>query len=243
MGEAGGQWAGKSEVHAHCRLACGLWLLSFSARHRPPFREASAAFLMNKFRTFLVWASIALSLPCATATAATVVIDAGHGGHDRGGVPGQKAVEKTYTLSVARKTAEKLRSAGYRVVMTRNSDDFISLGQRCSIANSSGGDAVFLSIHFNSAPRKTATGVETYYYSGRSARLAASVHREVLSLMGTENRGVRQRGFYVIRNTRIPAVLVEPGFLSTESEARRLSSSAFQDRLATALARAVSKAH
>lgn len=198
---------------------------------------------MKRFRALPVLALLlaaALLFPLA-AGAATVVIDAGHGGHDRGGVPGQKAVEKTYTLAVARKTASKLREAGYRVVLTRSDDTFVGLGQRCAIANSAGGDAVFLSIHFNSAPRKTATGVETYYYSGRSAKLAASVHREVLGLMGTENRGVRQRGFYVIRNTRIPSVLVEPGFLSTSSEASRLSSSSFQDRLATALARAVAR--
>jgi N-acetylmuramoyl-L-alanine amidase len=199
---------------------------------------------MNRFRALPVLALLAAALVAPLAArAATVVVDAGHGGHDRGGVPGQKVGEKGVTLAVARKTAEKLRAAGYRVVLTRSTDDFVGLSQRCAIANSQGSDTVFLSIHFNAAPRKTATGVETYYYSGRSARLAASVHREVLGLMGTENRGIRQRGFYVIRNTRVPAVLVEPGFLSTDSEARRLSSSAFQDRLATALARAVARAH
>jgi N-acetylmuramoyl-L-alanine amidase len=178
----------------------------------------------------------------ATAVGATVVIDPGHGGHDRGGLPGLKVAEKTVALAVARKTAERLREAGYHVVMTRNSEVFVGLRERCAIANSQSG-AVFLSIHFNAAPRKTATGVETYYYSGQSARLAAAVHGEVLSVMGTENRGIRRRGFFVIRQTRIPAVLVEPGFLSNAPEASRINSSAFQSKLAGALARAVIKAH
>jgi N-acetylmuramoyl-L-alanine amidase len=176
--------------------------------------------------------------PAETIAKPTVVLDPGHGGHDRGGVPRQRVGEKAVTLAVAQKTASKLRAAGFRVVMTRSGDYFVGLGQRCAIANSQG-NAIFLSIHMNAAPRLTATGVETYYYSSRSARLGASVHREVLRVMGTENRGLRRRGFYVIRNTRCPAVLIEAGFLTNAGEARRLSSSSFQGKLAGAIAKAV----
>jgi N-acetylmuramoyl-L-alanine amidase len=185
---------------------------------------------------------VAIVSLCAvtSAGAATVVIDAGHGGHDHGGLPGQKVKEKDVTLAVARKTASILREQGYRVVLTRSTDVFVGLRERCAIANAQH-DAVFLSIHMNAAPRKTATGVETYYYSRRSARLAAALHAEVVKLMGTENRGIRQRGFFVIRRTNIPSVLVEPGFLSNAGEASRLNSSAFQSRLANALARGVMK--
>jgi len=198
---------------------------------------------MNRLRVvFLLLLGLAgLSSP-PSMPAATVVIDAGHGGHDRGGVPGQRVGEKGVTLAVAIKTAARLRAAGYHVVLTRSGDYFVGLTQRCGIANSQR-DAVFLSIHFNAAPRLSATGVETYYYSGRSGKLAAAVHREVLRVMGTENRGVRQRGFFVIRRTSCPSVLVEPGFLTNAAEARRLSSPGFQDTLAGALARAVMAVH
>lgn len=193
---------------------------------------------MTRIRA-LFGALVALTF-CAASPAAlaisTVVIDAGHGGFDRGGMPGQRVPEKGYTLSVARLVASKLRSAGFRVVLTRSDDTFVGLSGRCAIANSQS-NAVFLSIHFNAAPREGADGVETYYYTGRSATFAAAVHREVLRAMGTTDRHVRQRGFYVIRHTDCPAVLVEPGFLTNPEEVRRIDSG--QDRLASALARAV----
>src|SRR5215470_11852199 len=87
----------------------------------------------------------------------TVVIDAGHGGFDRGGIPGQRVAEKGMNLDVAQRLASRLRSAGYRVVMTRNSDVFVTLGDRVRIANSYR-DAIFVCIHFNSATRSGANG-------------------------------------------------------------------------------------
>jgi N-acetylmuramoyl-L-alanine amidase len=195
---------------------------------------------MIGFRSLLILLLAALSLgaPAHLHAVSTVVVDAGHGGIDRGGQPGQKNQEKIYTLAVAQKLAAKLRAAGFRVVMTRSDDTFVGLGARCAIANAQR-DAVFVSVHFNAAPRTTATGVETYYYSGKSAGLAAACHREVLRLMGTEDRHIRQRGFYVLRHTNIPAVLIESGFLTNAAEFRRISSPAFQDQLAGAMARAV----
>jgi N-acetylmuramoyl-L-alanine amidase len=192
---------------------------------------------MTRFIAALLLAA-GLLLPGSAQAVSTVVLDAGHGGFDRGGMPGQRVPEKGFTLVMAQRVAIKLRAAGFRVVMTRSTDDFVGLSSRCAIANSAG-DAVFLSIHFNAAPRTSATGVETYYYTGRSAALAAAVHRNVVRVMGTPDRGIRQRGFYVIRNTKCPAVLVEPGFLTNSGEVARLSTSSFQDQLAGALAQAI----
>ena len=91
---------------------------------------------MKKTGHFLTLALAVLWLSASAAWAhPTVVIDAGHGGHDRGGVPGDRYAEKIYTLDVARRLGANLREAGYRVVMTRNGDYFVSLGQRCAIAN------------------------------------------------------------------------------------------------------------
>lgn len=161
----------------------------------------------------------------------TVVIDAGHGGFDRGGVPGQRIAEKTMTLDVSQRLAKNLRAAGYKVVMTRDSDVFVPLGERIRIANRYQ-SAVFVCVHFNSAPRVGANGIETYYYNTGSAELAANIHRQVVAGTTTENRGIRRRGYYVLRRATIPAVLVECGFLTNPDEARLVLQSSYRERLA-----------
>jgi N-acetylmuramoyl-L-alanine amidase len=181
----------------------------------------------------------ALLFAAAPAEAKTVVLDAGHGGHDRGGVPGDPYPEKVYALDVTKRVRARLMAAGYRVVMTRTDDTFIGLGTRCAIANSQGG-GIFVSIHFNSAPREGADGIETYYYSGRSAALAEAIHTRMVRVAGTEDRHVRQRGFYVLRNNRLPAVLCECGFLTNRVEGRRIATSAtHRQRLAEAIAEGI----
>jgi N-acetylmuramoyl-L-alanine amidase len=182
----------------------------------------------------------ALFLAAAPARAiSTVVIDAGHGGHDRGGVPGQKYAEKTYALDVARRVQSRLRAAGFKTVMTRTGDYFVGLGQRCAVANSHS-NSIFLSIHFNAAPREGANGIETYYYGSKSAKFAAAVHTRLVRAAGTEDRGVRRRGFYVLRHTSRPAVLAECGFLSNRAEGARIAGSAgHRQKLADALANAI----
>lgn len=170
-----------------------------------------------------------------SAQGRTVVIDAGHGGHDRGGGPGQRIPEKPYVLDIAKRLQTILRSSGYSTVMTRSGDYFVPLSTRCSIANRNR-NAIFVSIHLNSGQREGADGIETYYYSSRSAGLAASIHSRVLRAAGTEDRRVRQRGFYVLRNTRIPAVLCELGFLTNRAEARRLLTTSHRQKLAEAIA-------
>ena len=174
----------------------------------------------------------------ARAQSRTIVIDAGHGGHDRGGVPGQRISEKEMTLDVSQRLRRILESSGYRVIMTRNSDVFIPLGQRTAIANSYRG-ATFVSVHFNSARRGGANGIETYYYRGDSAGLAASIHRNVVAIAPTENRGIRRRGYFVLRRTAIPGVLVECGFLTNPYEGRTILNSAYRQRLAEAIARGI----
>ena len=168
----------------------------------------------------------------------TVVIDAGHGGFDRGGIPGQGVPEKNMALDVAQRLAKKLRAADYRVVMTRDSDVFVPLGERVRIANSYR-DAVFVCIHFNSASRLNANGIETYYYSTQSAALAANIHRQVVAGTSTDNRGIRRRGYFVLRRTNVPAVLVECGFLTNPGEARLVLQSSYRDRLAEQIAAGV----
>ncbi len=168
----------------------------------------------------------------------TVVIDAGHGGFDRGGIPGQRVPEKTMTLDVAQQLKAVLTAYGYRVVMTRDSDVFVPLGTRVAIANSYP-DAIFVCIHFNAAPRRSANGIETYFYSSQSLPLASAIHYYVAGGAPTPNRGVRRRGFYVLRKTTIPAVLVECGFLTNAGEAQYAQSSAYQQKLAEEIGRGI----
>lgn len=170
----------------------------------------------------------------------TIVVDAGHGGHDRGGVPGQRIGEKGMTLDVAQRLRGILQAQGYRVIMTRNSDVFIPLGTRVAIANSYRG-ATFVSVHFNSSRRAGANGVETYYYRSDSASLAASIHRNVVAGAPTENRGIRRRGFFVLRRTAIPSVLVECGFLTNPAEGRLAQSATYRQQLAERIARGIAR--
>ena len=181
--------------------------------------------------------SIALA-SFAFAQSSTIVLDAGHGGYDRGGVPGQRISEKDKTLDVAQRLRRILQANGYRVIMTRDSDVFVPLPTRVAIANSYRG-ASFVSIHFNCASRVGANGIETYYYRSDSASLAASIHRNVVSGAPSENRGIRRRGFYVLRRTAIPSVLVECGFLTNPTEGRLALTGDYRQKLAEQIARGI----
>jgi N-acetylmuramoyl-L-alanine amidase len=168
----------------------------------------------------------------------TVVIDAGHGGYDRGGIPSQIVSEKEMTLDVAQRLKKTLSANGYRVVMTRDSDVFIPLGTRVAIANSYS-NAIFVSIHFNSAKRSGAGGIETYFYSRESLPLASAIHYFVAGGAPSSNRNVRRRGYYVLRKTAIPAVLVECGFLTNPTEAALAQTAPYRQKLAEEIAAGV----
>src|SRR5206468_9188654 len=165
----------------------------------------------------------------------TVVIDAGHGGYDRGGIPGQRIAEKDMTLDVAQRLKNVLSASGYRVVMTRSTDVFVPLGGRVAIANSYG-NAIFVCIHFNATGRSGASGIETYFYSRESLPLASAIHYYVTGGAPSANRGVRRRGYYVLRRTSIPAVLVECGFLTNPTEAAYAQSVSYRQKLAEEIA-------
>jgi N-acetylmuramoyl-L-alanine amidase len=189
---------------------------------------------------FSATASLVVLAATAFGQSGTIVIDAGHGGYDRGGVPGQRISEKDKTLDVAQRLKRILQASGYRVVMTRDSDVFVPLGTRCAIANAYRG-ASFISIHFNCASRAGANGIETYYYRSDSAGLAQSIHRNVLSGAPTENRGIRRRGFYVLRKTAIPSVLVECGFLTNPTEGSLALTGNYRQKLAEQIARGIQR--
>ena len=192
-------------------------------------------------RVFLIFMLSLMASASAFARPALVVIDPGHGGHDRGGMPGQRLAEKGFTLDTAQRLARVLgNSTGIKVVLTRHDDTFVSLTERTNIANQyAGRDAIFVSIHFNAGRREGAYGIETYYNDQRGYCLAALVHPGVIRTMVSIDRGIRQRGYWVLRKNRLPAILVECGFLTNPAEAARISDSGSRERLARAIGDAI----
>jgi len=115
--------------------------------------------------------------------------------------------------------------------MTRSQDIFIPLAVRSAIANAEH-DAIFVSIHYNAARRPGAHGIETYSENNRGAVLAARIQRQIISRVSTENRGLRSAEYYVLRNCRLPAVLVECGFLTNPSEAQLALTTSYRQQVA-----------
>src|SRR5882724_5954980 len=203
---------------------------SLSAREKPAVAPRSTPAPRPQTPTAVI--------PESSRPSTVVVIDAGHGGFDRGGIPGQRVLEKNMTLDVAQRLKAVLTAYGYRVVMTRDNDVFIPLRTRVAIANSYR-DAIFVCIHFNAARRGSANGIETYFYSSQSLPLASAIHYYVAGGAPSSNRGVRRRGFYVLRKTTIPSVLVECGFLTNATEANYAQSADYRQKLAEEIGRGV----
>jgi N-acetylmuramoyl-L-alanine amidase len=190
------------------------------------------------------FAAITIALATAAGVAqagnsfSTVVIDPGHGGFDRGGIPSQRVPEKMVALDTALRLERILQRAGLRTVMTRSTDVFVPLSVRSAMANAER-DAIFVSIHYNASPRQSAHGIETYSENNRGAVLAARIQRQIISRVSTENRGIRSAEYYVLRNCRLPAVLVECGFLTNPSEAQLALTTSYRQRIAEQIAAGV----
>jgi N-acetylmuramoyl-L-alanine amidase len=183
---------------------------------------------------------LALTALCALGSAAnaanfrTVVIDAGHGGHDNGGQWG-RVYEKHLALDTAARLETKLKSLGYQTVMTRRSDYFISLPQRVSTANRYK-NAIFVSIHYNYTWKQQVSGLETFYSTEEGKRLAQLVQSSLIRRTRTVDRSAKYARFYVIRNTTLPSILVEGGFVSNAEERDRMKSGWFRESIAQGIA-------
>ena len=220
---------------------------------------------MNRVRRHLLAALVALGLTAGVATAAPLVaIDAGHGGADSGavgvlpagtvtGLPartdkdGQTLLyEKDVTLDIAQRLNTFLQGRGFPTVMTRTTDmaggdvPYTTVGAdlkaRVDIANAA--DArMFISIHENSL-NATSSGTETYhfYYSSEAAKLLAGlVHEKVVTALGLPDRGVKAAGFYVLKNTEMPAILVEGAFLTNPTDVLMLADANVRQQVAEAI--------
>ncbi len=164
-----------------------------------------------------------------------VVLDAGHGGSD----PGARSVngrwEKEFNLAVVRKVRDLLTNDPYlQLVLTREDDTYPTLDERVELANSLGAD-LFISVHANSNNSSKVNGTETYYTHDYSLPLAKTIHRHLVAATRFKDNGIRQAGFKVIKYTKMPAVLLEVGYLSNADNARQLFSESLQNRVADAI--------
>lgn len=168
----------------------------------------------------------------------TVVLDPGHGAHDRGASIGY-VYEKHLALDTARRVEELLRKEGIKVVMTRSRDVFIPLPGRASVGNRYN-NAIFVSLHYNYNRGGSGAGVETYHHHSAGYSLAAYIQAYLVQRTRMTNRGVKRAGFHVIRNTtRNPAVLVECGFVSNTTERARMMTGEFRARIAEGIAQGI----
>jgi N-acetylmuramoyl-L-alanine amidase len=171
---------------------------------------------------------------------ATIVIDPGHGGHDPGAMSppsmfARRLIEKELTLDIATRLQRLLSSSGVNVVMTRSGDYYVSLQERVNLANNANATA-FISIHINSYPIQGGKrGTETYYFTPQSEQLATTIHRHMVSTLQLPDNGIRRRGFFVLRNTTMPAVLVEVCYINHPSDGALLMDEQFRERVATAI--------
>lgn len=160
----------------------------------------------------------ALAANVSPVTGKVIMLDAGHGGYDPGAVnPRTNVAEKWISLAVVHRLKDMLEADGARVMWTRIDDQFLTLTQRASIANSIKPD-VFVSVHHNSAGNPVTNGTETYYTRGDSYALANSLNTFLVKNMQTADRGVRARNLAVTRLSQVPAVLTEASFITSDAE-------------------------
>ncbi len=191
-------------------------------------------------RTFITaLLGLAFSLVASGYNFRTVIIDPGHGGHDKGGQWG-RVYEKHLALDTSIRLESHLKKMGYNTILTRRSDYFVSLPGRMQMANKTR-NAIFISIHYNYTWKQQVSGIETFYHNQPSHQLAKDVHRGVMSRVKVNDRGVKYARYYVIRNTKMPAVLVEGGFVSNSNERSRMKTAWFRDAIARGIADGVQR--
>ncbi len=195
----------------------------------------------------------------------TVVLDAGHGGHDSG-AKGSKGIEKEAALDVVLRAKRLLEQNGYTVHLTRSRDVFVPLEERAAFANKFP-NAIFISVHFNKSLTGGASGIETFALAPRGVpsmdeenfsysdlkqhrghardpeniALATALHSSMLRHMRLFDRGIKRARFVVIRDIAIPGVLLEGGFMNHPVDGRMIASSQYRDAFARAILEGVSR--
>ena len=198
-------------------------------------QNQSSSYKRNKVHDYL-------RLPNVEQRKFSVVIDPGHGGPDPGAIGIGGIRETDVVLEVSKIIKKLLSEKGVKVTLTRKNEVDLDLPPRVSFANKTDAD-IFVSIHANASrgKRRDINGLETFYFRGwRGRLLAKGIQKQILRVSpGSPDRGVKQGRFYVIKNTKMPAVLVEIGFLTGRLDARRLEKATHRKRVAYAIAKGI----
>jgi N-acetylmuramoyl-L-alanine amidase len=188
----------------------------------------------------------------------TICLDAGHGGKDPGKLDGRNE-EKKYALLLAEEVERILKQSGFKIVQTRRRDTFVDLLERSKVASEQGAD-LFVSLHYNAADNRSAQGAEVYCltpvgaissnagsgssaapaYSGsaqnaKNVLLGYHVQKSLVRSLSVEDRGVKRAQFVVLSSAKVPAVLIEAGFMTNPTEANRIYDPAYRKKMALAI--------
>jgi N-acetylmuramoyl-L-alanine amidase len=194
----------------------------------------------------------------------TICLDPGHGGRDAGNQAGWH-FEKVYTLALAAELRDQLRQAGFDVIMTRSRDSYVELPDRPALANRRNAD-LFVSLHFNATPvgKNEVEGPQTYCitpvgasstdaqgegsnhgptaanrHEDESLLLAYQIQKSIVGNLDANDRGVRRARFAVLRDARMPAVLIEGGYMTNPYEGKKIYSTAYRRQLAAAIVKGI----
>jgi N-acetylmuramoyl-L-alanine amidase len=194
----------------------------------------------------------------------TICLDPGHGGRDAGNQAGWH-YEKVYTLALAAELRDQLRQAGFDVIMTRTKDTFVELPDRPALANRRNAD-LFVSLHFNATPegKNEVEGPQTYCitpvgasstdaqgegsnhgstvanrHEDESLLLAYQIQKSLVGNLDANDRGVRRARFAVLRDARMPAILIEGGYMTNPYEGKRIYSTAYRRQMAQAIVKGI----
>ena len=231
-----------------------------------PIRERNGKILISAMDVTKIIEPVTRPSQIRNASAIrTVILDAGHGGHDSG-AKGSRGIEKEAALDVVLRAKRLLEQNGYTVHLTRSRDVFIPLEQRAAFANKFP-NAIFVSVHFNKSATGGASGIETFALAPRGVpsmdeenfsysdlkqhpghardpeniALATAVHSSMLRHMRLYDRGIKRARFVVIRDVKIPGVLLEGGFMNHPVDGRLIASAPFRDAFARAILEGVGR--
>jgi len=223
-----------------------LFLLLFLAACTPRYQPAPPPQYTYRESTQIAYAD----KPKPMAAKGLIIVDPGHGGDDEGTKSLSKPVysEKSFNLITAKFVSSYLRQMGYQVLMTRIDDNFVSLKNRYEMTNREN-PRLFVSVHYNAAPSSDAHGIEVFYYRSEdnqartqeSKKLAQLALNQIISSTQAKSRGIKHGDYAVIRETKVPAILVEGGFLSNDDELSKIKDPNYLKQVAWGIAQGINK--
>lgn len=200
--------------------------------------------MINKTLKKIATASILTTILASNFTISNasnykVFIDAGHGGKDNGSSH-NGYFEDAINLQIAQKLKDKLIDEGIKVEMSREDDTYLSLSKRAIKSNNSNAD-MFISIHQNASLNKSANGIETYYIGDKNKSLATTIHKSIIDYTNANDRNIKRGNLQVLRDNKKPSILLECGFISNPTEAYRLNTSEYQNKLVNGIVIGIKK--